>query len=528
MAKRIAHHMQKLKTLSQPINLIFLIQIVVVFLVSFGTIDRFWILPLAALVATFVLWTDLETATTFFVRSVPFFVAIPFTEYFDSFNLWRIASGLIFLRWFWKKEIWKKIDLRGAFSLKKYPFSFFYIIFIAFSILSLAVASDLFGAMKRVIYILNLSLIAPVIYELVKSKEGYTKELLKNILISVILVAGVALAQIFSSYLVTIYDFMAVWGEQIQLAFYGSEWADTVIHSNTWFAYYGPQLSLRVFSTFPDSHSFPVYLLLTIPALLAFSLHRIFSKEPKSFKKATHIRASMLITLLPLFYLLAILSGTRGIWLAVLSPLIAAPLAWRYLKSVEAKNILKYCLVLLVIFPVLFTVAYPVFTSSQFQIPKEDSALFAKRLRSILDLDETSNSSRIVIWKKTLESIKKNPLLGVGIGNYPVVLSQETEYAKAGSSAHNLYLHIAAEIGILGLIAVLGMLWIIFKRGLAVASNHQDIFIKIFAIGFLIYATWVLFYNLTDAILFDERAFLIFAVNAAIILGLNKKNSANG
>ena len=174
----------------------------------------------------------------------------------------------------------------------------------------------------------------------------------------------------------------------------------------------------------------------------------------------------------------------------------------------------------------LFPVAYPIFNSSQFRIPREDSALFVKRLRSILDLDETSNSSRIYIWKKTLRSIAQHPLFGVGIGNYPVVLSQEIEYAKAGSSAHNLYLHIAAEIGIFGLLAALGMLWIIFKRGLAVASHHPDIFIKIYSIGFLIYATWVLFYNLTDAILFDERAFLIFAVNSAIILGLYKTKTA--
>lgn len=517
-----------MKTLLKPINLIFLIYTTIVFMVAFGALDRFWILPLSALIIIFILRSDLETSTAWFVRAMPVFVAIPFTSYFDSFNLWRIISGLIFLKWLWPEKIWIKIKLQNILNLKQYPFSFYFGIFLLFSILSLTVASDFFSAIKRVIYVANLSLIGFVIYDLVKKRNNYTKELLKNMLISGLLVALVGIFQLLSAYLVTIYDFMAVWGEQVQLVFYGTDWANTVVQSNTWFAYYGQQLSLRLFSTFPDSHSFPVYLLLTIPALLAFSLYRVFSQEVRDFKKLARIRASMLIVLLPLFYLLIILSGTRGIWLAVLSPLAATPFLWQHFQSVEAKNILKYLLILLAIFMMLFPVAYPLFNSSQFQIPKEDSALFAKRLRSILDLDETSNNSRLVIWEKTWQSIVRHPFLGVGIGNYPVVLSQETEYAKAGSSAHNLYLHIAAEIGLFGLIAVLGMLWIIFKRGLVVASNHPDLFIKVYSVGFLVYATWVLFYNLTDAILFDERAFLIFAANSAIILGLSVQKKSPG
>lgn len=518
-----------MKTLSKPINLIFLIYATGVFMVAFGAIDRVWILLLAGLVTVFVLGADLETSTAFFVRSTPIFVAIPFIDYFDSFNLWRIASSLIFLKWLWKERFnlkLKSLKISGRSFLKTNSFALSFIVFVGFSIFSLAVASDFFGAVKRVIYIINLSLIGFVIYDLIKKRGELARELLKNILISGLVVAGVAVVQLLSAYGVTIYDFMAVWGEQVQRAFYGADWANTVIASNTWFAYYGSQLSLRLFSTFPDSHSFPVYMLLAIPALLAFSLHQVFRQEARSFKRAIRIRASPLIVLLPVFYLMIILSGTRGIWLAVLSPLVAAPVLGRYLKSIEAKNILKYLLILSTIFVMLFSVAYPVFNSSQFQIPKEDGTLFAKRLRSILDIDETSNSSRIDIWKKTLSSIAKHPLWGVGIGNYPVVLSQETEYAKAGSSAHNLYLHIAAEIGVIGLLAALGMLGLIIKRGLSVASHHPDIFIKIYAVSFLIYAVWVLFYNLTDAILFDERAFLIFVANSALILGLYKQNKS--
>src|SRR3989338_9657850 len=117
-----------------------------------------------------------------------------------------------------------------------------------------------------------------------------------------------------------------------------------------------------------------------------------------------------------------------------------------------------------IIFFLLFIVAFPIFASPQFRLYKMDSELLAKRVRSIINFGETSNKERIRIWKLSLESIKNNPFLGVGIGNFPVVLNQDLSLAKAGSSAHNIYLHIAAEMGILALIFSIWFLWILVKK----------------------------------------------------------------
>lgn len=517
-------------TLKKPINFIYLIQVAAVFLAAFGIIPRSVIIGLALLVSGFVLRADLETATAFFVRSIPIFAAIPFTSYFDSFNIWRIASGLIFLKWFLRnkkvleiKQAWKKITVKISF--RDYPFSFYFLVFFVLALWSLIPAPDFLVGVKRIIYFINLSLIAFVIYDLVKKRPDFAKELAKNILISGILVAIVAVFQLISVYLVSIYEFVDFWAGSVQLGFYGWQWSQIAQETNTWFAYFGQSLSLRVFSTFPDSHSFPFFILMAIPSLLAWSLTKVFQKnENQTFKKLVRIRSSLLIALLPIFYLLAILSGTRGIWLAVLGPVLLLPFLIKKAKTRENKNILKYLAVHLVIFVLLFSVAYPIMGSDQFQIRKSSSEILNKRVRSILDLEETSNRGRILIWKATVKSIIKNPLLGVGIGNYPVVLSQNTEYAKAGSSAHNLYLNVAAEIGLLGLCGFLGMLWLILLRGFRVFAESGDIFIKIYSAGFVLYIIWLLFYSLTDAVLFDERAFLIFAINSAIILALHKKS----
>jgi putative inorganic carbon (HCO3(-)) transporter len=67
---------------------------------------------------------------------------------------------------------------------------------------------------------------------------------------------------------------------------------------------------------------------------------------------------------------------------------------------------------------------------------------------------------RLAHWQAALGMLEDHPLLGVGIGNYVPVYPA---YAVPGwrdplGHAHNYYLHIAAETGLLGLVAYL-MLW---------------------------------------------------------------------
>ena len=121
----------------------------------------------------------------------------------------------------------------------------------------------------------------------------------------------------------------------------------------------------------------------------------------------------------------------------------------------ENQKVFKKISISFVAFFALFIIAFPIFASPQFLLYKLDSDLLSKRVRSIINFGETSNKERIRIWKLSLESIKNHPLLGVGIGNFPVVLNQDLSLAKAGSSAHNIYLQIAAELGIPALLFAL-------------------------------------------------------------------------
>jgi O-antigen ligase len=79
------------------------------------------------------------------------------------------------------------------------------------------------------------------------------------------------------------------------------------------------------------------------------------------------------------------------------------------------------------------------------------------RVSSIsIDRSDDSVNERLSYYSHALESIKKNPILGIGIGNWKI---KSIEYAGRSMKAyiipyhvHNDFLQIGAEIGLIGLI----------------------------------------------------------------------------
>ncbi len=487
------------------LNWFFAVEIILFGLIITGVLPRETALYLGAALVIYFLAVPIEDSLVFFVRSIPLFLALPITASFDNFNIWRILVVIIFLKWTFQ------ISIRDWFKNFSYTKpSYLLIILLSIAVLSLINAVDLIAGIKRTIYFLNFAILGIVIYDKANNKE-FAKRLIKNSVIPVIIVAIVGYIQVLSTYFVDIYQFMRIWGEGIQCRQFGEQWCNIAVQvGNTWFAYFGEQLSLRVFSLFPDSHSFPQFVLLGIPA--------VFAVVGKRWLR---------ITSLLLLFLITILSGTRGIWAASIGVLLLAFVIMFWMRKTgikkEKKTLLKNLTAYLIIFFLAFSVAFPIFSSPQFLVSK-DNDLFKARLRSILDFGEMSNAQRIEIWGKTLSSIKKNPLLGVGIGNYPVVLGQDIRLAKAGSSAHNLYLHIAAEMGILAGVIFIWFLWLLFKRNYDLFIKESDISLRTYLSAMLLYLPWVLIYSLTDIAILDERTLLFIMVPTAMILGLGQQD----
>ncbi|MBL7155388.1 MAG: O-antigen ligase family protein, partial [Candidatus Portnoybacteria bacterium] len=140
-----------------------------------------------------------------------------------------------------------------------------------------------------------------------------------------------------------------------------------------------------------------------------------------------------------------------------------------------------------------------------------------ERARSIIDFLETSIKGRLEIWQRTIDSIIIRPLLGVGLGNYPLVLNEPMSASKRGASAHSLYLEIAAEMGVFALIILLIIFWQIFKDAWRIFTQHKGLFFRVWAGFFLLALIWILGYSLFDIVIFNDKVLLFFIANLGLL-----------
>ena len=148
------------------------------------------------------------------------------------------------------------------------------------------------------------------------------------------------------------------------------------------------------------------------------------------------------------------------------------------------------------------------------------SFLIFERAKSISDLAELSNKGRLEIWKESFFAIAKRPFLGVGIGNYPVVLNLDMETSRQGASAHNLYLDIASEMGIFTLLVFIAIFIIILSDSISVIKKTKNNLYYLFIFTFIVYITWILCYSLFDIVLFNDKVLMLFMVNLGIIYAI--------
>lgn len=85
-------------------------------------------------------------------------------------------------------------------------------------------------------------------------------------------------------------------------------------------------------------------------------------------------------------------------------------------------------------------------------------ALIQERWETLFDIRYVANESRIDRWMAAISMWVSSPFYGVGLGCYPDLHYQHVYYARSFEAeqhmgAHNLYLEILAELGIIGLFA---------------------------------------------------------------------------
>jgi len=257
-------------------------------------------------------------------------------------------------------------------------------------------------------------------------------------------------------------------------------WVDTSMFSD---------ISARVIGTFENPNVFGEFLIMIIP--LSF-VSLIKSKRMGKYGPLV----SLFFMGLSLIY-----TYSRGAWLAFL---VSFFLFLLFLH----KGFMKISVIGVFALPFL---------------PMVLPASIVNRLLSIGNMADSSTAYRVNIWVGTMRMLKDYWLTGIGTGT-DIFLSVYPSYALSSAAyaqhPHNLYLHVLAELGIVGFICLLCVILLYFKRILSSAQNVKDRDTKLFllALGAGIFA--FLLQGLTDNVWYNYRIFLIFWSLLGLAVGI--------
>ncbi len=131
----------------------------------------------------------------------------------------------------------------------------------------------------------------------------------------------------------------------------------------------------------------------------------------------------------------------------------------------------------------------------------------------IFDLNQADfTTGRTHFWSVSLDIIRDNPVLGVGLEAFGVAFTKYDTWngTLRVEQAHNDYLQTLADTGILGFICVASFIFLLFKNGLRVVRSTGNLFRRGVAIGALAGCFGILVHSLFDFPLRTNANFLFF------------------
>jgi tetratricopeptide (TPR) repeat protein len=145
--------------------------------------------------------------------------------------------------------------------------------------------------------------------------------------------------------------------------------------------------------------------------------------------------------------------------------------------------------------------------------------IVSERIGTITSPDPIiSGKSRLAIWSGTLNMIRDNLWFGTGLGTFAYVYPRYQTDTALGfiRHAHNDYLEIISEIGVIGAFPLLLSAAILFVYGLKKLFNQTDKALQVIGIGALSACFSIMVHEVTDFNLHVPSNATLFAVCAAI------------
>lgn len=161
------------------------------------------------------------------------------------------------------------------------------------------------------------------------------------------------------------------------------------------------------------------------------------------------------------------LNSSRGAWLGNICAMI-------FLGVVMNKKVILW-LIIVIIISLLF-------------LPEKQMY----RVKNMFNPQYGPNAERIYLWQGALAMIKERPLLGHGPGSFQALYPKYTPETKkrffpphGHRHAHNIFIHLAAEAGILALLAIIWLFVASFRWAWQVFNKTQTHWLKILVLGII-------------------------------------------
>ncbi len=144
------------------------------------------------------------------------------------------------------------------------------------------------------------------------------------------------------------------------------------------------------------------------------------------------------------------------------------------------------------------------------------------------------NDDRIAVYRNSLNMIKEHPFTGLGVNTYMKNYKnyrEPVEYrgivTKDYMYAHNNFLHMAAEIGLIGLGIFIWLLYKLFRQCGDIYKRLKDEYLRIVSLSLSTCLIAFLVNGLTESSLYYSRVAIIFWYIAGLSLALKKFSYAN-
>ena len=263
-------------------------------------------------------------------------------------------------------------------------------------------------------------------------------------------------------------------------------------------------ISGRAASTLENPNMLGEYLILIIP--MAFAAFITGKKNSGASKKFTFMCLAIMAMCL-------ILTWSRGAWLGFMFSMVIFLLIW----NKRSMWIFAGGVMMLPVLPLI--------------LPQS----IIGRFTSIGNLADTSSSYRVNVWRGAVHMLRDNLFNGIGIGEsawYELYPEYSLDGIEAAPHSHNLFLQIALEHSIFGLIIFLAILFLLIKLcfGLFRRLGHESDSIsrssaaatRLTVAGPLCGLAAVLLQGFTDYSWYNYRVYLIFWLVLGLIPALVK------